>query len=74
MTDANRHRSSIRTYENNRNKNGAPALDPADDRVIENIYELGVTTPGYIRLAVCGRRRGVGEQGKQQRIHHISMR
>ncbi|KAK1758877.1 hypothetical protein QBC47DRAFT_96587 [Echria macrotheca] len=45
---------SIRTYENNGNKNGAPALDPTDEKVIENIYELGVTTPGYIRLAVCG--------------------
>ncbi|KAK4443548.1 hypothetical protein QBC34DRAFT_477065 [Podospora aff. communis PSN243] len=47
--------AAIRTYENNGKKNGAPKIKPTDAAVLNNLYTEGVLTPGYVRLAVCGR-------------------
>ncbi|KAK0641790.1 hypothetical protein B0T16DRAFT_461821 [Cercophora newfieldiana] len=45
---------AIRTYESNGNKNGAPKINPTDPAMLSTIYDEGVLTPRYIRLAVCG--------------------
>ena len=45
---------SVRTYQNNGNQNGAPAASYLNNPTINDLYNQDITTPGYIRIPVCG--------------------
>jgi hypothetical protein len=43
----------VRTYIKNGKKNGGPPADITDGVTYSDLYNLDVTTPGYVRLPVC---------------------
>ncbi|KAE8404436.1 hypothetical protein BDV37DRAFT_293915 [Aspergillus pseudonomiae] len=45
---------SVRTYLQNGETNGGNAADPTDMETLEELYNDDITTPGLIRLPVCG--------------------
>ena len=45
--------SSVRTYKNNGNKNGADFVDVTNRGSFDDLMKNDVTTPGFIRLPVC---------------------
>jgi hypothetical protein len=45
---------SIRTYQANNNQNGGSTPPINDDNTIKDLYSQDITTPGFVRLPVCG--------------------
>ncbi|GAB1203521.1 hypothetical protein APSETT445_002156 [Aspergillus pseudonomiae] len=45
---------SVRTYLQNGETNGGNAADPTNMETLEDLYNDDITTPGLIRLPVCG--------------------
>ncbi|KAK3956166.1 hypothetical protein QBC32DRAFT_251260 [Pseudoneurospora amorphoporcata] len=46
-------KGSVRTYNKNGQKNGGLTADPHDGTTIDNLLDVDITTPGYVRLPVC---------------------
>jgi hypothetical protein len=46
-------KGSVRTYIQNGNKNGGGFSDPTNNGTIDNLLDVDVTTPGFMRLPVC---------------------
>jgi len=46
-------KGSVRTWTLNGRKNGAEVADPTNDGTMDNVLDLDVTTPGFIRIPVC---------------------
>ncbi|KAK1779163.1 hypothetical protein QBC45DRAFT_144301 [Copromyces sp. CBS 386.78] len=46
-------KGSVRTYNKNGQKNGGLTADPYDGTTIDNLLDVDITTPGYVRLPVC---------------------
>jgi hypothetical protein len=46
-------KGSLRTYTRNGNQNGASAPNPKDKSTFNDLLEVDITTPGYIRLPIC---------------------
>lgn len=44
---------SLKTYAQNGNQNGGAATDPTNDGSVDDLINVDVTTPGFIRLPVC---------------------
>jgi hypothetical protein len=44
---------SVRSYEANGNANGGPITDPTDDASLDDLMNVDITTPGFIRIPVC---------------------
>jgi hypothetical protein len=44
---------SVRTYTQNGNANGGPKTDPSNDGSLNDLMNVDITTPGFIRLPVC---------------------
>ncbi len=44
---------SLHTYEANGNLNGGAITDPTDPTSLSNLIDLGIATPGFIRIPVC---------------------
>jgi hypothetical protein len=47
-------RGALATYVKFGNKNGSPAADMTNKNTVDDMYAGDITTPGYIRLPVCG--------------------
>ncbi|KFY02144.1 hypothetical protein V490_00596 [Pseudogymnoascus sp. VKM F-3557] len=47
-------RGALATYVKFGNKNGSPAADMTKKNTVDDMYAGDITTPGYIRLPVCG--------------------
>lgn len=46
-------KGSVRTWTSNGRKNGAEVADPTNDGTMDNLLDIDVTTPGFIRIPVC---------------------
>lgn len=44
---------SVRSYVANGNANGGPVTDPTNDGSLNDLMNIDITTPGFIRLPVC---------------------
>ncbi|KFY56270.1 hypothetical protein V496_06715 [Pseudogymnoascus sp. VKM F-4515 (FW-2607)] len=47
-------RGALATYAKFGGKNGSPAPDMTDKNTVDAMYSGDITTPGYIRLPICG--------------------
>jgi hypothetical protein len=46
-------KGAVRTYLQNGQKNGAKVADSSDQGTIDDLLDVDITTPGYIRIPVC---------------------
>jgi hypothetical protein len=53
ITTADLIKGSVRTWKQNGKANGGGSADPTDHGTIDNLMNVDVTTPGFMRIPVC---------------------
>lgn len=53
ITRADLIKGSVRTWKQNGKENGGGFADPTDQGTIDNLLDVDVTTPGFMRIPVC---------------------